>query len=140
MHVKDYMTTTVQMTSPQQPISKAAATMKQTDTGALPVGENDRLVGMITDRDIAIRAVAAGRGGDTPVRDVMTSDLHYVFEDDELSVATQKMGDLKLRRLPVLNREKQLVGLIALADIAQIDASQSGATLNGVTRPGGPNA
>jgi CBS domain-containing protein len=121
MLVSDAMTSDVKIASPNQSISDAARMMAQLDTGMLPVGENDRLVGVITDRDIAVRAVAAGKLPSTPVRDVMSAEVRYCFEDDELETVTRNMADVKLRRLPVLNEEKRLVGIISLGDIALTD-------------------
>jgi CBS domain-containing protein len=131
----------VQITAPDATLKEAAQMMKQADAGALPVGENDRLVGMITDRDIAIRGVAQGMGADTPVREVMTKEMHYVFDDDDLDDVSMKMSDLKVRRLPVLNHQKRLVGIISLGDIAQsAQAAQASDALSGITQPGGPHA
>ena len=86
--------------------------MKEIDAGFLPVGENDRLVGIVTDRDIIVRALAEGKGPDTPVRDVMTQEVLYCFEDDDFGVVSSRMGELKVRRLPVLNANKRLIGII----------------------------
>jgi CBS domain-containing protein len=141
MNVRDCMSPDVRITSPQETIRDAARLMKQTDTGALPVGENDRLVGMITDRDIAVRAVAEGRSADTPVREVMTREVEYVFEDDDLAAASSKMSQLKVRRLPVLNRDKRLVGILSLGDVSKNpDVSHGARALSGVSQPGGPHA
>ena len=138
MNVKDCMSADVRMTSPQQTIREVARMMKEADAGAIPVGENDRLVGMITDRDIAIRAVAEGKGSDTLVREVMTGEVNYCFDDEDPDSVALKMGDMKVRRLPVLNRDKRLVGMVSLGDIAQ-DGSRGAAALSGVSQPGGPH-
>jgi CBS domain-containing protein len=96
---------------------------------------------MITDRDIAIRAVAEGRSFDTPVREVMSEGVEYVFEDDNLDDASVKMADLKVRRLPVLNRDQRLVGILSLGDVSQSgDPSQAQAALAGSAEPGGPHS
>jgi CBS domain-containing protein len=116
--------------------------MAQLDIGALPVEESDRLVGMITDRDIAVRAVAQGRGADTPIRDVMSHDVKYCFEDQTIDEVTRNMGDIRVRRLPVLSREKRLVGILSLGDLA-IDATaqdEAGEALGGISRPGGQHS
>jgi CBS domain-containing protein len=105
MNIGDVMTRDVRLASPQQSIHEAARMMAESDMGVLPVGENDRLVGMITDRDIAIRAVAAGKGPDTVVRDVMTEDMKNCFEDDEIGDVAANMAALQVRRLPVLSRQ-----------------------------------
>jgi CBS domain-containing protein len=85
--------------------------------GALPVQQDDRLVGMITDRDIAVRAVAEGKSPDTPVREVMSQEVLYCFDDQEVKDVTRNMGEVKVRRLPVVNRDKRLVGIISLSDL-----------------------
>src|SRR3954466_8593864 len=106
MRVNEAMSRDVRVANPQQRIRDAAKIMAEIDAGALPVGENDRLVGMITDRDIAIRAVAEGKGPDTPVSDVMTRDIKYCFEDEELDHVSRNMAEIQVKRLPVVNREK----------------------------------
>jgi CBS domain-containing protein len=140
MYVSNCMSKDVRITSPTQPIREAARLMKEIDAGFLPVGENDRLIGMITDRDIAIRAVAEGKGPDTSVRDVMTKEVHYCFEDEDLGAVADEMSELKVRRLPVLNRNKRLVGIISLSDICRTgdqNAALTAATLKSVSLPGG---
>ena len=140
MNVRDRMSSVVRTTSPQATIQDAARLMKEVDAGAVPVGENDRLVGMITDSDIAIRAVAEGRSFDTPVGEVMTGGIEYVFEDEDLDDVSMKMGHLKVRRLPVLNRDKRSVGIISLGDVSKSDdASQGAAALSGASQSGGPH-
>jgi CBS domain-containing protein len=138
MRVSEAMTRDVRVANPGQSIRDAAKMMAEIDAGAVPVGENDRLVGMITDRDIAIRAVAHGKGPDTPVREVMSSEVKYCFEDEDLEHVAKNMGDIQVRRLPVVNRDKRLVGIVALGDIARKeDAKTTGQTTAGVSRPGG---
>ena len=119
MRVSEAMTRDVRVASPGQSIREVARMMDEIDAGALPVGENDRLVGMITDRDIALRAVAQGKGPDTPVRDVMSREVKYCYEDEDLEHVAENMGDLQVRRLPVVSRDKRLVGIVALGDIAR---------------------
>jgi CBS domain-containing protein len=141
MQVSEAMSGDVQIADPNQPIRDAARLMAQIDAGVLPVGENDRLVGMITDRDIAIRAVGAGKGPATPVRDIMSEDVKYCFEDDDLDEVAQNMADIKVRRLPVLNRDKRLVGILSLGDIALTDGPRSaGNALCGISEPGGEHS
>ena len=140
MSIKTCMSKVVRIVSPAQTICEAARTMKTIDAGFLPVGENDRLVGTITDRDITVRAVAEGQGPDTPVRDVMTRELHYGFESDDIETVADQMAQLQVRRLPVLNHDKRVVGIVSLSDICRTDdcnAELSAATLNSVTTPGG---
>ena len=112
--------------------------MAEIDAGSMPVGENDRLVGMITDRDIAIRAVAQGKGPDTPVRDVMSKEVKYCFEDEDLEHVAKNMGDIQVRRLPVVTRDKRLVGIVSLGDVSQNeDTETTGEATAGVSQPGG---
>jgi CBS domain-containing protein len=135
------MTRDVRIANPGQPIRDVARMMAEIDAGAMPVGENDRLVGMITDRDITVRAVAEGKGPDTPVRDVMSSDqVLYCFEDEDIDDVAANMADVKVRRLPVVNRDKRLVGIISLGDLAQEEEDAATKAICGVSEPGGPNA
>jgi CBS domain-containing protein len=132
------MTRGVKLCTPGQTIREVARTMAEIDAGAMPVGENDRLIGMITDRDIAIRAVAEGKGPDTPVREVMSEHIHYCYEDEELDDVAQNMGDIRVRRLPVVNREKRLVGILSLGDVARTEGGETvGDAVVGVSQPGG---
>ena len=97
MKIKERMSTDVRIAKPDQTIREAAQAMAEVDSGVLPVGENDRLVGMITDRDIAIRAVAEGKGPDTPVREVMSSDVKYCYDDEDLEHVARNMGDIQVQ-------------------------------------------
>jgi CBS domain-containing protein len=138
MKVSEAMTKDVRVANPDETIQQAARTMASLDAGVLPVGEKDHLVGMITDRDIAIRGIAQGKGPDAKVRDVMTKDVKYCFEDQDLKEITRNMADIQVRRLPVLNRDKRLVGILSLGDIATSrDSKDAGAALQGISRPGG---
>jgi CBS domain-containing protein len=119
MLLREIMTKDVEIISPDIPLQDAARRMREMDTGFLPVGENDRLVGTLTDRDIAIRAVADGRDPKaTRVRETMSAKIVYCFDDQDCKEAAQIMGEHQIRRLPVLNREKRLVGVVSLGDIA----------------------
>ncbi|HSW03971.1 CBS domain-containing protein [Aquabacterium sp.] len=141
MKVREAMTGDVCLVDPDRSIGDAARMMAEQDIGALPVGENDRLVGMITDRDIAVRAVAQGFGPDTPIRDVMSPEVLYCFDEEELEDAAQNMGSLKVRRLPVLNRSKRLVGILSISDVAQCeDAKQTGQAIADISAPGGAHS
>jgi CBS domain-containing protein len=141
MKVRDAMSRDVQVVSPTQSIRDAAKIMAKIDVGVLPVGENDRLVGMITDRDIAIRAVADGKAPTTKVRDTMSDEVLYCFDDQDLDEVAQNMSDTKVRRLPVLNREKRLVGIISLGDLARNeDAGTTGQTISHISEPGGEHS
>jgi CBS domain-containing protein len=133
------MSSDVEIVAPDQPIQEAAQFMLRSDAGVMPVGEGDRLVGMVTDRDIAVRAVAEGRGPDTPVSEVMTGDVVYCYDDDEVENAALMMSDNQVRRLPVLSRDgDKLVGIVSLGDISRSDQSQAAqVALDGITDPGG---
>lgn len=137
MKVKECMTPAVEIASPDDTIQHVARTLREIDDGSMPVGENDRLVGMITDRDIAVRAVADGLGPDTRVRNVMTEKIHYCFDDEDIEDISEHMGDQKVRRLPVLNRDKRLVGIVSLGDLSLSDGASSGEALGDISKPGG---
>jgi CBS-domain-containing membrane protein len=111
MKISNIMHRDVQIIGPEESLRNAAAMMKRLDAGILPVGAHDKLVGMITDRDIAIRGVAEGKGPDAKVHDVMSQEVKYCFEDEEVAHVVENMADLQVRRLPVMNRDKRLVGL-----------------------------
>jgi CBS domain-containing protein len=135
------MTREVRVASPGQSIRDVAKIMDEINAGAMPVGEDDRLVGMITDRDIAIRAVALGKGPDTPVRDVMSTDqVLYCYEDEELDHVAKNMSQQQVRRLPVVNRDKRLVGIVSFGDVAQKETRAATKAAKGVTKPGGQHA
>jgi len=138
MKVSKIMSRDVTLLNPDQTICVAASLMAEIDAGALPVGENDRLVGMITDRDIVIRAVAQGRSADTKVADVMSKEVLYCFDTDEIDDVARNMGKARVRRLPVVNRDKRLVGIVSLGDLARSDdATNIGQTVTRVSTPGG---
>jgi CBS domain-containing protein len=119
VQLKDVMTRNVEVVQPDASIREAASKMKGLDVGPLPVCDGKRLLGIITDRDIAVRGVAEGRDSDrTTVRDLMTPDVEYCFEDDDVAQAAQLMQQAQIRRLPILDRQKHLVGIVALKDLA----------------------
>jgi CBS domain-containing protein len=141
MRVSEAMTREVRVATPGQSIRDVAKIMDEINAGSMPVGENDRLVGMITDRDIAIRAVALGKGPDTPVRDVMsTEQVLYCYDDEELDHVAKNMGEEQVRRLPVVNRDKRLVGIVSLGDLAQRETRAASKAVKGASRPGGQHA
>ena len=137
MNIRELMTDDIAICSPGDSLRDAASAMKKIDTGVLPVGENDRLQGMITDRDIAVRAVAANRGPETEVRDVMTDEVLYCFDDQDPETVARQMSDLQIRRMPVVDRDKRLVGMISLGDLTKAKTTLGAAALSGVTEPGG---
>ncbi|HEX8449078.1 MAG TPA: CBS domain-containing protein [Allosphingosinicella sp.] len=139
MKIAECMTRDIEIVNPDQPIQEAAQFMLRADSGVMPVSEGDKLVGMVTDRDIAVRAVAEGLGPDTPVRDVMSGDVLFCFDDDEVEAVALKMSDSQVRRMPVLSREDEsLVGIVSLGDISRSEQSEAAAVaLDGITDPGG---
>jgi CBS domain-containing protein len=138
MRVSEAMSRDVRIATPEQTICEAARIMSEIDVGALPVGENDKLVGMITDRDIAVRAVAADKPPSTKVRDVMSREVLYCYEDQDLDELAINMGDEQVRRMPVVNRDKRLVGIVSLGDLAQTgNASTTGRVVADISTPGG---
>lgn len=139
MKVSEAMTQDVQVCNPDDTIRDAARTLAEIDAGAIPVGENDKLVGMITDRDIAIRAIAEGKGPDTKIREVMTPEIRYCFDDQEIDEVQKNMSDNRLRRVVVINHDKRLVGMLSLADIVRADGSADRA-LYGASQPGGAHS
>ncbi|MDP9964807.1 CBS domain-containing protein [Variovorax beijingensis] len=123
MHtIKDVMSRDVQVISPDATIAEAARQMRDGDFGMMPVGANDRMIGSISDRDIAVRAVAEGRSADTKVRDVMSDGIRWAYEDEPVERAVAIMGEYQIRRLPVVSRDKRLVGIVALGDLAVREA------------------
>jgi CBS domain-containing protein len=135
------MTSDVRVVSPDQTIREAAQLMAELDAGALPVAENDRLVGMITDRDIAVRAVAEGLPADTPISEVMSHEVLYCFEDQALDEVARNMGQVQVRRLPVVNRDKRLVGIVSFADLARTEQPTTvGRAVSDVSEPGGKHS
>jgi len=137
MLVSEAMSRDVKTVAPDTTIREAARLMGECDIGALPVSDGSRLAGMVTDRDIAVRAIAIGRGPDTPVSEVMTLDVLYCHEDEDIGHIATNMADNQVRRLPVVDVDKRLVGIISLADIADARSDEAGQALEGITRPGG---
>jgi CBS domain-containing protein len=140
MLVQDAMSRDVRTVSPETTIKEAARIMADADVGALPVAAGDRLAGMVTDRDIAVRAIAIGKGPDCTVGEVMTHDILYCHEDEDIGHISQNMAENQVRRLPVVDVDKRLVGIISLADIArEHEPRETGEALQGISRPGGPH-
>lgn len=141
MKLKEIMTANVDVIAPEATLREAARRMKDLDVGMIPVCDGERLIGMISDRDIAIRAVADGCNPDqTNVRGTMTPEVIYCFEDQDIAEAARLMNDRQVRRLPVLNRNKRLVGIVSLGDLAvrtHRDAMAAQA-LEGVSEPSHP--
>jgi CBS domain-containing protein len=140
MRISEVMTRDVRVVAPNQTIEEAARLMGELDIGALPVAENEKLVGMITDRDIAVRAVARSCGPQTPISEAMTQDIKYCFEDQTTDEVTRNMADIQVRRLPVVDRNKRLVGILSLGDLAHADTPDAGMALKGISQPGGEHS
>ncbi|MFG8621863.1 CBS domain-containing protein [Pseudomonas aeruginosa] len=135
MKVREIMSREVRTVAPQTTLGEAALLMRQADIGALLVNEGERLTGVVTDRDLAVRGLADGLGADRPVREVMSGELRYCFEDEEVDHVTKNMAQLEKRRLPVMDRNKRLVGIVSLANIATCNTDKLSANLlRGVAR------
>lgn len=138
MKISDVMSRDIEVASPTDTIQSVAQKMAQLDVGALPVCDGRKIQGMITDRDIAVRGVAQGVGSDSPVSQIMTGDLEYVLAGDDLDRAADKMASNQIRRLPVVDENKELVGIISLGDLAKEHQDKIvGRTLEDISQPGG---
>jgi CBS domain-containing protein len=136
MPVRDIMTRDVQLLSPHDSLRTAARRMRDDNIGSLPVAEGDRLVGYVTDRDLVVRGLAQGFAPDTPVQGVMTDRVLYCFEDEDVEDVALNMAHNQVRRLPVLSRDKRLVGIIALGDLATKAPDRAAEdALEGVSKP-----
>ncbi|OJU22570.1 MAG: inosine-5-monophosphate dehydrogenase [Sphingomonas sp. 66-10] len=136
MQVRDCMTREVRLIDPDETIEEAAVLMATIDAGVLPVALDDRLVGMVTDRDIAIRGVGMSLQPNAKVRAVMSSEVLYCFEDDDIGDVLANMADMQIRRLPVVDRDKRLVGILSLSDVAgNGDMARAGKVLCEIARP-----
>ena len=136
MQVQELMTRDVAILSPYDNLRTAAVRMAELDVGALPVGDEDRLVGMLTDRDIVVRGLAEGRDLTARVKEVMTPQVKYCYLDQEIEEISANMADIQVRRLPVLDRDKRLVGILSLSDIATgADMENAAEALGGISRP-----
>jgi CBS domain-containing protein len=138
MKVSEVMTRDVQTVRPEQSAREAASFMLSADAGSIPVAEGDRLIGMITDRDIAVRGVAKGYGPDTPVRDLMTNDIVCARESDDIEDVATRMSEAQVRRLPVIDSNERLCGIVSLGDLSrEADTDTAAEALEGVAQPGG---
>ena len=138
MKVSECMTKDVRIVDPEESLQDAAQAMADIDAGVLPVGEGDRLIGMITDRDIAIRGVGQGRSPGAKIREVMSTEVKYCFIDEDADEVLENMAEIQVRRLPVLDRDKRLVGIISITDFAgNGEAAHAGEALGDIARPSG---
>jgi CBS domain-containing protein len=134
MNIREIMTSNVECLAPEAGINEIAQKMKSLDVGFMPICESDRLVGTVTDRDIVIRAIAEGRGVEgTQARDIMTRDIVYCFDDDDVKDAAEKMRDKDVRRILVLDESKRLVGVVSIGDISKVEEKVSGKTLRDIS-------
>ncbi|MBL6852348.1 MAG: CBS domain-containing protein [Alphaproteobacteria bacterium] len=141
MKVAEVMCRSAKTINANETLKTAAQMMAREDVGFLPVEENDRLIGMITDRDIVTRCIAQGKDGTSRVRDAMTKDVKYCFENEDIDEVMDNMADLQIRRLPVMSRDKRLVGILSLADAARAYSPDAvGIAFSGVVSPGGTHA
>ena len=133
--IGEVMTTDVEVVRPEETLRDAARAMADLDVGSLPVCDGRRMLGMVTDRDITIRGVAEGKGPETPVRDVMTDDVVWCTDTDSIDEVLQQMSDAQVRRIPVVDKDRQLVGIVALGDIALEEEDDVDETLRDISMP-----
>ena len=138
MRIGNVMSREVRTIAPDSSLRDAAMLMKEIDAGVLPVANDERLVGMLTDRDIAIRGIAESKGPTAKVHEVMSQEGRYCFEDEDLAHVAENMSELQIRRLPVMNRDKRLVGIVSLADLATNGSlPHTARALHGISQRGG---
>ena len=139
--ISDVMTRDVQSVSPQETIRRAAEMMDQLNVGSLPVCDGEKLIGIVTDRDITVRATAAGRAPDEArVQDVMTDQIRWCFDDQSVDEVMQQMGDTQIRRIPVIDHNtRQLIGIVSLGDMATKHSAQVDRTLENISSPSEPD-
>ena len=135
MKISQCMTKNVRIVSPGDTIERAAQIMGSIDAGVLPVGQDDRLVGMITDRDIAIRGIGEGCGPDARVGDIMSQEVLYCYDDEDSEEVLDNMAEIQVRRMPVVNRDKELVGIVSIGDLDREEPDKAGIALKEITRP-----
>jgi CBS domain-containing protein len=138
MKISEVMTTEVETITPDQTAREAASFMLRADAGSIPVCKGDKVVGMITDRDIAVRGIAEGRGPDTPVSELMSDGIICAHEDEDIDAVAQRMSEEQVRRMPVLDADERLIGIVSLGDLARETNGQTAEqALEGVSAPGG---
>ncbi|MFL6534101.1 MAG: CBS domain-containing protein [Pseudomonas sp.] len=136
MKINEIMSREVRTISPDTPLREVALIMRQADIGALVINQDDRMAGMVTDRDLVVRAMAEGMNMDTPVSRIMSDEVRYCFDDEEIDHVAKNMAQIEKRRLPVVNRDKRLVGMVSLANVASCNADKVSANLlRGVAQP-----
>ena len=137
MKISEVMTRDVRTIRPDQTAQEAASFMLNEDTGSMPVSDGDRLLGMITDRDIAVRGVAKGHGPDTPVSELMTNDVVCARDTDDVAEVASKMSSAQVRRMPIVDSSDRICGIVSLGDLSrQADPQAADQALQGVSAPG----
>ena len=134
MKIKDVMTRDVKFVTPDTPVSKIARDMRDENIGSVPVVENDRMIGMVTDRDIVVRCVASGDLQGATARTAMSPGMLYCYEDQSVSEILENMAEQQVRRLPVVNRDKRLVGVVSIGDLSQQSQRKAGESLKGISQ------
>lgn len=135
MQIKEVMTEEVDFVAPETQVLEIARKMRESDIGSTPVVENDRLIGMVTDRDIVLRIVADGQDARTATaRSAMSPKILYCFDDQTVDEVLQNMGHNQIRRLPVVNRAKRLVGVVSLGDLVKAAEAKAGAALHDISQ------
>ena len=137
MKVSEVMTRDVKTVRPDQTAKEAAGFMLSEDAGSMPVSDGDRLIGMITDRDIAVRGIAKGYGPETPVSELMSNDVVCARDDDDIEDVAAKMSRAQVRRMPIIDSDERLCGIVSLGDLSRdADSESAGQALQGVSAPG----
>jgi CBS domain-containing protein len=134
MQVREIMTTNVECISPSTTIEDAAKRMKSMDVGFLPICDKDRLIGTLTDRDIVVRGIAENKDFKINVKNVMTSDVFYCFEDDDVEACAETMKEKEVKRMLVLNRNKRLVGVVSIGDLAKAHETAAAGALKDISQ------
>jgi CBS domain-containing protein len=135
MKIKDVMTHDVSFVAPDAPIVEIAQRMRDEDIGAIPVTENDRIIGMVTDRDIVVRGIASGSMETATARSVMSPRVLYCYEDQSVNEILENMAEQQVRRMPVVNRDKRLVGVVSIGDLSQASQRKAGESLKEISQP-----
>jgi CBS domain-containing protein len=135
MKIKDLMTQDVSFVTPDTPIPDIARRMRDEDIGAVPVVENDRMIGMVTDRDIVVRCVAAEGTGAATARMAMSPRVLYCYDDQSVNEVLENMAEQQVRRMPVVNRDKRLVGVVSIGDLSQKSQRKAGESLKEISQP-----
>lgn len=140
MKLADIMTRDVTVVSPTDSVQRAAQIMDELNVGSLPVCDGRRIIGMVTDRDLTVRIAAQGRSPEEArVEEAMSTNVRWCFEDEDVDAVIEKMGDTQIRRLPVVDRDHNLVGIVSLGDIAVKSDDIAEEALEGVSRPASPD-